>query len=86
MALDVYVGSLTRYYAGAWENPMERAARERGLPQPVRPSGHAKAATSQARIHTQVLAWRSTLAAALGKRIRVPLDWDETDEARWFTG
>ena len=26
MALDVYVGSLTRYYAGDWENVAERAA------------------------------------------------------------
>ena len=30
MALDVYVGSLTRYYAGDWENVSERTARERG--------------------------------------------------------
>ena len=30
MALDVYVGSLTRYYAGEWENVSERTARERG--------------------------------------------------------
>ncbi len=86
MALDVYVGSLTRYYAGAWENPMEKAARERGMPQPVRPAGPAQAAESQARIRPQVLAWRSALARALGKRIRIPLDWDETDQARWFTG
>ena len=30
MALDVYVGSLTRYYADEWENVSERTARERG--------------------------------------------------------
>ena len=30
MALDVYVGPLTRYYTGEWENVAERAARERG--------------------------------------------------------
>lgn len=85
MALDVYVGSLTHYYAGAWENPMERAARERGMPQPVRPAGPGQAAKSQALVRPQVLAWRSTLARALGKRIGLPLDWDETDEAHWFT-
>ncbi len=84
MALDVYVGSLTRYYAGAWENPMEKAARERGMPQPVRPAGPAQAAKSQARIRPKILAWRSALARALGGRIRVPLDWNESDEARWF--
>ena len=84
MALDVYVGSLTRYYAGAWENPMEKAARERGSPRPVQPSGQAQAVTSLARIRPQVLAWRARLATALGKRIEVPLDWDETDSAPWF--
>ena len=31
MALDVYVGSLARYYAGEWENIAEKAARERGV-------------------------------------------------------
>jgi hypothetical protein len=85
MALDVYVGSLTRYYAGAWENPTERAARERGVPLPGRALGQAQAATSHTRIRTRVLAWRTALAQALGARIQAPLDWDETDEARWFT-
>lgn len=31
MGLDVYVGSLTRYYSGDWESVVEQAAREQGL-------------------------------------------------------
>lgn len=30
MALDVYVGPLTLYYAGQWENLAQKYARERG--------------------------------------------------------
>ncbi|WP_422016701.1 hypothetical protein [Reyranella sp.] len=85
MALDVYVGPLTRYYAGAWESVAETAARKRGAP---RPAGAGKAtgtARSQDRIRPKVLAWRAMLAKALGERIEIPLDWDESEAAAWFT-
>lgn len=85
MALDVYVGSLTRYYAGAWENLVEKAARERGAPHRVRSSKPADAAKSQDRIRPRVLAWRAALAKALGDRLSAPLEWDETEAAPWFT-
>jgi hypothetical protein len=85
MALDVYVGSLTRYYAGAWENLIERALRERGAPQAVRPAWPTDAAKSQDRIRSRVIAWRAALAKALGDRLVAPLEWDETEEAPWFT-
>jgi hypothetical protein len=85
MALDVYVGPLTRYYAGAWESGAETAARKRGAP---RPAGSVEATgitRSQDRIRPKVLAWREMLAAALGDRIDVPLDWEEGETAPWFT-
>lgn len=85
MALDVYVGSLTRYYAGGWENLVEKALRERGVPQPVRTSRPVDAANAQDRIRPTVIAWRTALARALGERITAPLDWDETADAPWFT-
>ncbi len=84
MALDVYVGSLTRYYAGAWDNLVEKAARERGTP-PLRPGAPSDAAKAQDRIRPTVIAWRTALAKALGARIEAPLDWDETETAPWFT-
>lgn len=85
MALDVYVGSLTRYYAGAWENLVEKAARERGAPHRVRSAKPADAAKSQDRIRPKVIAWRTALAKALGDRLSAPLEWDETEAAPWYT-
>lgn len=32
------------------------------------------------------MAWREALAASLGDSMPAPLDWDETTEARYFTG
>jgi hypothetical protein len=81
MALDVYVGPLTRYYTGEWENVAERSARERGqgearpAPQPVRNDMRAR-----------VLEWRETLAHALGDRLDEPLDWDESPRAPYVAG
>ena len=85
MALDVYVGSLTRYYAGAWENLVEKAARERGTPRPVHPAESTDAARSQDRIRPTVIAWRAALTKALGNRLSQPLEWDESQAAPWFT-
>lgn len=85
MALDVYVGSLTRYYAGAWENLVERALRERGAPPAVRSAMPTDDARSQDRIRLQVVTWRAALARALGDRLAGPLEWDETEAAPWFT-
>lgn len=85
MALDVYVGSLTRYYAGAWENLVEKAARERGAPHRVRSATPADAAKGLDRIRPRVLAWRAALAKALGDRLSTPLEWDETQAAPWYT-
>ncbi len=35
---------------------------------------------------TAVLAWRDGLNRRLGDRLAGPLDWDETDQAPWFSG
>jgi hypothetical protein len=84
MALDVYVGSLTRYYVGEWENVPERAARERSAqPQLIRPDTSDKE-PEQTRL--AMTAWRAVLAQSLGDRIAGPLEWDESPEAPYFTG
>jgi len=87
MALDVYVGSLARYYAGEWENIAEKAARERGAQYQIgRPGGSADRLKDPQRIPSSVLAWRATLSESLGSKIARPLDWDDTLEAPYFTG
>jgi hypothetical protein len=87
MALDVYVGSLARYYAGEWENIAEKTARERGAQYQIgRPGGSADRLKDPQRIPSAVLAWRATLSESLGSKITLPLDWDENLEAPYFTG
>ena len=92
MALDVYVGSLTRYYAGDWES----IADEKGKRTPPRPrTGSARAGAGRAvrasgkdseRIRKAVLTWRDGMKGALRKHLAEPFDWAETTEAPWFTG
>src|SRR5882762_9112728 len=86
MALDVYVGSLARYYAGEWENIAEKAARERGVQYQIgRPGASADLLKDPERIPPAVLAWRSALSDSLVSKIVLPLDWDEALEAPYFT-
>jgi len=80
MALDVYVGSLTRYYTGDWENVAERSARARGAPP------QAARQRDAASVRPAVLAWRDALATSLGATVALGLDWDESTEAPHFTG
>ncbi|CAN5452997.1 hypothetical protein BH10PSE6_BH10PSE6_32810 [soil metagenome] len=86
MALDVYVGSLTRYYAGDWESVADRSVRARGSKarrgQP-RVEGGPK--TDRERIQASVLAWRRMLDGALASHLSEPLSWDESREAPWST-
>jgi hypothetical protein len=86
MALDVYVGSLTRYYAGEWENVSETTARERGAQLRIARSSLGAEERDTGDIHQAVLSWRSALNRSLGERIALPLDWDESPDAPYFTG
>ena len=63
MGLDIYVGSFTRYYSGAWETVVARAAREQGVGfQVIRtnPDPPDKV-TDPAVIGQAVEGWRSSL-------------------------
>ena len=87
MALDVYVGSLTRYYAGNWESISGRAARERGQPSRIAGPGAASDGVDlDEEIRPAIVAWRAELGRSLGDRIALPLDWDESPETPYFTG
>jgi len=87
MALDVYVGSLTRYYAGEWENVSERTARERGTPFRIgRRVGSDEPEPDIQEILQAILTWRVELNQSLGDRIASPLDWSEDLDAPYYTG
>src|SRR5581483_1883122 len=90
MALDVYVGSLTRYYAGDWQSIADTGARTRPT-RPKRPRTTRVPAASDPgrdseRIREAVLTWRNGMQDALRRHLAEPLDWPETTEAPWFTG
>ena len=86
MSLDVYVGSLTRYYAGEWENIAERTARERGARYRVARVGALFNSRDPNEMGRGVIAWRAALSQSLGDRIAAPLDWSEDPQAAYFTG
>ena len=73
MSLDVYVGSLTRYYAGDWQSVGDKTA------QP------GKIKKDCERIGKAVLAWREVLGRSLAPHLGEPLGWDESEAAPWFT-
>jgi hypothetical protein len=78
MGLDVYVGSLTRYYAEGPADVVERIARQQGVS-----AGDGQPAEDV--IRSAVLAWRDGLGRWLGDRLDGPLDWDESGQAPCFT-
>ena len=85
MALDVYVGSLTRYYAGDWESVGERTARERGG-QFDRPSRRLGRRAGSAADPPAVLAWRRVLSRSLAPHLASRSPGTKRWKRRWFTG
>ena len=86
MALDVYVGSLTRYYAGDWESVGEKEKRPRARGRAGATHAGSDTGKDSERIRKAVLGWRDGMERALGQHLAEPLDWAETTEAPWFTG
>lgn len=87
MAFDIYVGPLTRYYLGAWENPAERSARERGVPyEVVRPGdcGGEAAQSDPEAVREAVRDWREALTELLGQQLESPLEWQDTAEGPYI--
>lgn len=86
MGLDVFVGTLTRYYSGDWELIAQQAAKEMGLNlEVIRQHNPPDAIRDPDQIRPTVLAWRESLSVALADRIAQPLDWDESQAAPYFT-
>jgi hypothetical protein len=81
MALDVYVGPLTLYYAGQWENEVQAEARERGDQYHIiRTRREDDAVKDPERIRPALVNWQRSMSDALGSNIAEPLDWDEASQ------
>ncbi|HZD00120.1 MAG TPA: hypothetical protein VFA46_07970 [Actinomycetes bacterium] len=87
MGLDVYVGSLTRYYLESPVAVVEQMARQQRVPYAVvRDHGDPMGASWLEPVtRAAVLAWRDGLGRQLGDRLDGPLDWDESPSGPWFT-
>lgn len=86
MGLDIYVGTLTRYYAGEWETVVQQAARELGIPaRTERVNEQSDAIRDPLQIEELIVAWRDRLSASLGAHLGSPLVWTEGMEAPYFT-
>lgn len=86
MGLDVYVGSLTRYYSRNWETVVQKYGREMGLTVDiVRPPDPEGNITDPETIRLTVCEWRDNLSKGLGDGLSEPLNWDESDESPYFT-
>ena len=78
MGLDVYVGSLTRYYVESSADVVERIARHQGMEV-------SAGQDAEEVIRAAVVGWRDGLSRWLGDRLDGPLDWDESGPAPCFT-
>lgn len=87
MGLDIYVGSLTRYFARDWKTIIQQAAERGQIPQVqvIRQNEPKDAVTDPEQIRPAVLAWRQGLSTGLGQHLRSPLEWDESNASPYFT-
>jgi hypothetical protein len=86
MSLDVYVGSLTRYYTEGPIAVVERLARQQRIPYAIiHGNGVDQCPGLDQVVRRAVLAWRDHLALGLGDRLATRLDWDESLDSPCFS-
>ena len=84
MGLDVYVGSLTRYYCRRWETVVQQMARENGMEVTVARQDDSPPPNPED-VAPLASAWRDGLSAALSPHGVPPFTWDESLDAPYFT-
>lgn len=80
MALDLYVGSLSRYFARTWKTMGQQAAEQAGLEFEVI-GLPAEGVQDPEQVRAIVTGWRDQVVAAL----RAPVGWDEDVSAPYWT-
>lgn len=90
MGLDIYAGTLTRYYTHNWKTAVQQWAEENGYGfQVVHPTGevHEEESVSPAEVQRQVENWRDQILAVLlsgpGQEFDKP--WVENNEKPYYT-
>lgn len=87
MGLDIYVGSLTRYFTRDWETIIEQLAARGEIPQVqvIRSNDPKDAVTDPEQVRSAVLGWRQGLSGGLAQHLASPLDWEESGPTPYFT-
>jgi hypothetical protein len=86
MALDVYVGTLTRYYTRDWENAVQSQARLDGVKYQVITAGGDQGPPPKAEeVRPVILSWQQALTQGLGPALVEPVAWEESPESPYFT-
>ena len=89
MGLDVYVGTLTRYYTRDWETIIQKTGREQGIKveivTPGAPEVPLDDRLSADETRELVENWRSELAEDLKEHLPAGLTWSEDDSEPYFT-
>ena len=86
MGLDIYIGTLSRYYSGEWETAVQQFARRQGVDvQVIRPAHSADAVNDPEQIRMLVLQWQRMLTDAMAEHLEYPVEWDESLDAPYFT-
>jgi hypothetical protein len=86
MGLDIYVGTLTRYYCGDWETIIQQVAHKKGLEvQVIRPGRPEDTVSDPTQVRPLVLQWQHLLNEALSEHLEYPIEWDESPDAPYFT-
>jgi len=88
MGLELYVGSLTRYFCGDWETALQKAARRNGLSyaKPTdKEKGDDEAPPTREEMEPQVIEWKRGLKDEIKSSVVESMDWDETQQSPYFT-
>jgi len=88
MALDIYVGTLSRYYSRQWETLGQQLARIQGVEyEGVRPESapDTEEEADPEEVRGLVLDWRNGLSQGLKEYLPTGLDWSEDWSAGYVT-
>jgi hypothetical protein len=87
MGLDIYVGSLTRYYRRDWETVVQQAGRESGMEVQIIFSGETvpDPDLSEDETRAAILDWRANLDKELTQYLSEGLNWSEESSTLYFT-
>jgi hypothetical protein len=86
VGLDIYVGSLSRYFLGDWETIIQQSGREAGEVVRIISADRRAIGDDPKQVLETVLLWRATLEDDLRRKgaLPEPFDWPEDPGSPYF--